>query len=820
MSLSKHLLRGVCCFLLLCAVASPANAQTYQELLKEGRTLLLNQTRSGAVLAKSRLQAADEKCPANISEKKEIKFYLTIAKLGCLLFEENGGEVDTLTEALVSYGFVVDGDLYTELVIKDAGALVSAPPSIDLLRQMLSQHVIPEVLSSKAVFAELIQDDFSTVIPAGSLIFANNVEIDKGDLLLLNSGLDALLAAAHLLCATNIDMTRDELRMIVLNNKLEGLNTVLKKYSKFLTFDRVADNVKARSAVLRAIETYFAGSDYIRNGDSLKNPGAEELFSVSPEMELEEANFRAELNEVKSAMLDSRVATLRDGTRYDPNKILVHQSQLTPTVPRDLLPEIKEGFFVLDTVGNGLGIDSTLDGILPDATKQDWRKCFAKYLKEVYGFNYIGLTYASKNEMWYPGFKTDGLLGVGLMNNQLLTFTEIEKDSLPSYTEEAAKNLELVGLDHNHFYIKNNSDQLVEYDLLPNGQFSKSKTVLPVSHAFSQAIINGLLFKTEFKYGFDSDGGWKRTKLLVGYDLRLDDHLNKLFEIAIPVFNDYYEFNFCVASGYLYVVGSKWGGYSGGTTKVVAYSLKGDELGTIVGQVEFKGRMWKTLTNQDVMYCMGEDLAVLNISNPRDISIITRLKRRDAQFSWAASVQKFGNTLFVGGSPLVTAFDITNRNSPEFIAIMHNSDQGVNSRLMIKDGRAMVSTYRGLHQLDVRFFDADEDGLDDKWEQAHFNTLSFNGSQDFDNDGLLNKYEMVIGTNPKRADSDGDGMSDGWEYKYKLFPSFDDASLDMDGDGASNLEEFKGGANPFDKASIPAEPTALQPGVLMLLLDQ
>lgn len=817
MSLSKHLLRGVCCFLLLCAVASPANAQTYQELLKEGRTLLLNQTRSGVVLAKSRLQTADEKCPTNVSEKKEIKFYLTIAKLGCLLFEENGGEVDTLTEALVRYGFVVDGDLYTELVINDAGALVSAPPSIDLLRQMLSQHVIPEVLSSKAIFAELIQDDFSTVIPAGSLIFANNVEIDKGDLLLLNSGLDALLAAAHLLCATNIDMTRDELRMIVLNNKLEGLNAVLKKYSKFLTFDRVADNVKARSAALRAIETYFAGSDYIRNGDSLQHPGAEELFSVSPEMELEEANFRAELSEAKSAMLGARVATLRDGTRYDPNKILVHQSQITPTAPRDLLPEIKEGFFVLDTVGNGLGIDSTLDGILPDATKQDWRKWFAQSLEGVFGFNDIGLAYAvSRKE--HLGFWAKGALGIAVRNKKLATFTEIGTGVTPSYSEEIEGPLELVGFGHNKFYAVNNQSQTFEYAVSATGQFVKEKTVLPVSHTHSLTVSNGLLITVEEKYSSGADGNWYTSRRLLAYDLRVDDQLKELFEADLSFFNDFYDLKFCVTPEYLYLVGTNWIPWRA-TSRIVAISLVGNELGKVAGSYLFLGSTNSAVANQNVLYCLGEELIAIDVTNPSNMQETARVKPYGSEYLWLRFGQQFGNTLFVGGAPMLAAFDITDPKKPKFVSSI-TTDYGSDHGVMIKDGKAMVSIYDGLHQLDIRLFDTDGDGLDDKWEQAHFNTLSFNGSQDFDNDGLLNKDEMAIGTNPKRADSDGDGMSDGWEYKYELFPTFDDAALDMDGDGVSNLEEFKGGANPFDKASIPAEPTALQPGVLMLLLDQ
>lgn len=58
---------------------------------------------------------------------------------------------------------------------------------------------------------------------------------------------------------------------------------------------------------------------------------------------------------------------------------------------------------------------------------------------------------------------------------------------------------------------------------------------------------------------------------------------------------------------------------------------------------------------------------------------------------------------------------------------------------------------------------------------------------------------------PKKIDSDGDGIPDWWETKYGLNPlDLADAQNDLDDDGFSNLEEFLAGSDPKDPADAPA----------------
>ncbi|MFC7337453.1 hypothetical protein ACFQY0_09725 [Haloferula chungangensis] len=56
--------------------------------------------------------------------------------------------------------------------------------------------------------------------------------------------------------------------------------------------------------------------------------------------------------------------------------------------------------------------------------------------------------------------------------------------------------------------------------------------------------------------------------------------------------------------------------------------------------------------------------------------------------------------------------------------------------------------------------DSDGDGLPDAWERKFFGNLDKGPDDDGDGDGLTNRDEWLIGTDPTRADSDDDGLDD------------------------------------------------------------
>ena len=67
---------------------------------------------------------------------------------------------------------------------------------------------------------------------------------------------------------------------------------------------------------------------------------------------------------------------------------------------------------------------------------------------------------------------------------------------------------------------------------------------------------------------------------------------------------------------------------------------------------------------------------------------------------------------------------------------------------------------------------------------------SYDANDDPDDDGLPNKTEFDLGTDPHSSDTDGDGLPDGWEVDNGLDPKVNDAKEDFDEDGLSNETEY------------------------------
>jgi hypothetical protein len=84
--------------------------------------------------------------------------------------------------------------------------------------------------------------------------------------------------------------------------------------------------------------------------------------------------------------------------------------------------------------------------------------------------------------------------------------------------------------------------------------------------------------------------------------------------------------------------------------------------------------------------------------------------------------------------------------------------------------------------------DRDHDKLPDKWEHKfHLSTHHKSAKGDPDKDGLNNRGEFKSKTNPRRADTDRDGVND--------------ANDDQDDDGVDNRDELAEHTNPCDDDS-------------------
>ena len=98
-------------------------------------------------------------------------------------------------------------------------------------------------------------------------------------------------------------------------------------------------------------------------------------------------------------------------------------------------------------------------------------------------------------------------------------------------------------------------------------------------------------------------------------------------------------------------------------------------------------------------------------------------------------------------------------------------------------------TYHFGHGTDPSRADGDGDGISDP---AELGLGTDPNNPDTDGDGLCDGQEIALGTDPFLADTDADGIGDKWEASHPPFDPLDpsDGPADADGDGLSNAFEI------------------------------
>lgn len=102
--------------------------------------------------------------------------------------------------------------------------------------------------------------------------------------------------------------------------------------------------------------------------------------------------------------------------------------------------------------------------------------------------------------------------------------------------------------------------------------------------------------------------------------------------------------------------------------------------------------------------------------------------------------------------------------------------------------------------------DTDGDGLGDYFETIYAGEfdararnipeLTAEQLSDVDRDGINSFIEDRLGTNSTLPDTDGDGLTDGTEFLFNTNPKISDMQGDYDGDQVSNIVELRQGTNP------------------------
>ncbi len=143
------------------------------------------------------------------------------------------------------------------------------------------------------------------------------------------------------------------------------------------------------------------------------------------------------------------------------------------------------------------------------------------------------------------------------------------------------------------------------------------------------------------------------------------------------------------------------------------------------------------------------------------------------------------------GDGLPDGWEVTYNLNPHSAVGIHGASGDPDGDLLTNEQELALGT-------NPRVADTDGDGLSDYDEVHVYGTNPV--LADSDGDGLSDGDEVLIhGTDPLNPDTDGDGMGDGFEIDHGFDPLDPaDAGLDADGDGLTNLQEFRWGTNPLN----------------------
>jgi hypothetical protein len=106
--------------------------------------------------------------------------------------------------------------------------------------------------------------------------------------------------------------------------------------------------------------------------------------------------------------------------------------------------------------------------------------------------------------------------------------------------------------------------------------------------------------------------------------------------------------------------------------------------------------------------------------------------------------------------------------------------------------------------------DRDHDRLPDRWEKRyHLSIIKKSGMRDPDGDRLRNRREYRLRTNPRKRDTDGDGL---WDRAEVRRHHTNPRKRDTDGDGFGDRREIRAGTNPRRRRSHPRRGGSSPPG--------
>lgn len=362
----------LCMILLTLVLASNGYAG-----VAEGRAFLFN---NGSPSYPGLLAANDEFKTVLLGDPnhEEANFFYAITRLAALLDPDlpstPGVPIESVDELLESFGVSGSGrDIFnwTADFSKDLHGDIILPANVPYggaVQEFWQAVFIPEIDNALANLS-VISSSFTLTLLTSETGDDYDIEVDCGDVLIYKSFLYAAKSAMLILSAYDLNVDPKDI-IAKVNQDIFKINTdLLERYSELfelLTGGGITMS-DAKTAALDAIDSYLSASSFIRGE---QDDQTDDLISFYPEDLDAEAEFRNNLAEVKTSLIQERIAFIetKDGTRVD--HVDFNHLFGTPTIDPLNVRAMLPAFDRFNNIHAGTLPDTTLAGILVDCTTE------------------------------------------------------------------------------------------------------------------------------------------------------------------------------------------------------------------------------------------------------------------------------------------------------------------------------------------------------------------------------------------------------------------------------------------------------------------
>ncbi len=316
---------------------------------------------------------------ANNPANQEAQFSRSITRLLRIVEQNQDGNdpatfTDSLKEMMDRFGYTQVGRSifdFTTSPPEDAEehtVLPSNSPTGSDIQEFFRNIILPEINGAIAENLVAIDSLFSFVVSieemAGLGISDDTpIEIDFGDVKLLEALLSGLKATILTTLAYNIDMDIDQANN--LGDNLEIQQDIIDANPSLLRLnaDGAALLAQAKAAIIDGINAYLAGSAFIRAETDDQN---NDFITIEVEDLLNEASIRADLEEIKNSLSGGSPTVTIGNTLVNIGQLFDFPFDLRGYIPPIEFSPERENYIVPGTFP-----DPTFNGILPGMTQEE-----------------------------------------------------------------------------------------------------------------------------------------------------------------------------------------------------------------------------------------------------------------------------------------------------------------------------------------------------------------------------------------------------------------------------------------------------------------